>query len=550
MKNVKYQKNRWAQVFFIFNFSMLSSGVVSAQSNSPSLLINKHAESHQINKSSGLEYESVSGLSERMAGGTLTSVELVQFLLDRIEAFDKQGPALNAVLELNPDALSIAAERDAERLNGSLRGPLHGIPILLKDNIETGDTLQTSAGSPALVGLPAAQDADVVRKLREAGAIILGKANMSEWMGFRGTNVPDGWSGRGGKSLNPHVLQADTCGSSSGSAVGVAAGLVPLSVGTETNGSITCPAFTNGVVGFKPTQGLINLAGIVPLSIKQDTVGAIARNVSDAAVLMTAMQDASDGDTTTAPAVDYVAGLNSLALEGKRIGYSNRFVPGSVDWINNPDFVASLDILQNAGATLVPVQAPTAQLGNYFEFMAMEFNLSVSNYLQKRQGVQVKSLEQLVAYNELNPGEGNYNQELIKMAHYLPVDPVRYEQLWDGIYAFHNQGVDAVLSAHSLDAMIDVPNSMARSISPIAGYPSVSVPSGMDSDGLPTGLYFYADKGSDSQLLAMAYAYEQLNPARQNPAFNSISSKGVSNNTNLPVSLSSFNIKDVLESKD
>lgn len=498
------KKQAWLTIVLVFNWALLASGAVLARANNQSDL---HAP---LTQRAGLEYKTVSQLSADMANNTLTSVELVQYLLQRIDTLDKQGPTINAVVELNGEALAIAAQRDEERLKGALRGPLHGIPVLLKDNISTDDTLQTSAGSRALVGRPVGQDADVVRKLREAGAIILGKANMSEWMGFRGTNVPNGWSGRGGQTLNPHVLQADPCGSSSGSAVSVAAGLVPLSVGTETNGSINCPAFASGVVGIKPSRGIIDTAGVVTLSAKQDTVGAIARNVSDAAALLGVMLDTPQ---------DFTAALDPRALQHKRIGYSDRFVPGSADWENNPDFVQALAVLREAGATLVPLPHPQRHFDTYFGFMAMEFNLAVNAYLASREDIAVRDLAQLIEFNEQQPEHKYYNQQLIQLAQATGFEQHRYDELWRTIYTFHKQELDRTVSRYAVDAVIDIPASIVASIIPIVGYPTITLPNGMDTNGLPTGLYFYGAHGSDSELIAMAYAYEQLRPMRQNPAF-------------------------------
>lgn len=269
------------------------------------------------------EYLSVTELNQRLTANQLTSVELVNYLNNRIQTLDKEGPHLKAVLELNPQALADAALRDSERASGNVRGPLHGIPVLIKDNIDTADQMQTSAGSLAMVGMPAAQDAFVIQRLRDAGAIILGKANMSEWAGMRDLRVPQGWSGRGGQGLNPHVLSAGTCGSSSGSAASVSAGFAPISVGTETNGSIICPSAVNGVVGFKPSLGLLSRSGVVPITRRQDTPGPIARNVYDVALLLyqLAGSDPADPLTGNAPqGSDYTSALSTEALQGKRIG--------------------------------------------------------------------------------------------------------------------------------------------------------------------------------------------------------------------------------------
>lgn len=472
----------------------------------------------------GLEFASVTQLNEKMARNELTSAGLVQHLLDRISALDQAGPAIKAIIEINPDALSIARTLDSERQSGRIRGPLHGIPVLLKDNLNTDDRMQTTAGSLAMVGQPAAQDAFIVQKLRDAGAIILGKTNLSEWANFRGNGIPDGWSGRGGQTKNPHLLDGFVCGSSSGSAAGVAAGFAPLAVGTETYGSIICPAFANGVVGLKPTVGLLSRTGIIPVTRKLDTPGPMTRTVFDAALLLNAMQgeDSADAVTSTVPngKTDYTATLTKGALKNRRIGYPKKFQPGSEDLKKDPQFARVLDTMREAGAVLIPTEINDPNDGARVEkamFMGLKGELPV--YLASRSGIVAHSVQSLIDFNRENPGSEGYGQEVIEELNNISFDEVAYNDLWLSINRENAKVIDDLLATHNLEALISDIESPAMSVVPLAGYPAIMVPSGVDAEGLPTSVLLYGERWSEARLLAFAYSYEQAAQAWQAPTF-------------------------------
>lgn len=474
---------------------------------------------------SGIEYSSVSQLGEAMARADgLTSATLVKQLQRRIASHDREGPSLHAIIELNPQALAIARERDHERASGKVRGPLHGIPVLLKDNIQTADRMQTSAGSPALVGLAASEDASVVSRLREEGAVILGKTNMSELAGFRGEHVPDGWSGRGGQTRNPHRLDADVGGSSSGSAAAVAAGFAPLAVGTETNGSIVVPAALNGIVGLKPSVGLLGRSGIIPASLNQDTPGPMARSVFDAALLLNAMAGSATDDPagTGAPVgIDYTALLVPGVLKDKRIGYPVSFTQGedSEAVENSPQFRATLEVLKAQGATLVPVNARVADAERYGEVLYADVKQQMNQYLANRQGLPVKSLAELIAFNERDDGTALHDQQVLKEIEASSLSDRERDQVWESVIQDFRGTVDELVVEHSLDVLVtDFATNNYFAVA-AAGYPGISVPSGMDEAGVPTSAYFYGPRWSEDKLLAVAYGYEQASQAIRKPGF-------------------------------
>lgn len=471
----------------------------------------------------GLEYFSVGTLKEKMASNELGSVELVHFFRNRIDALDKQGPTINAVIELNPDALAIAAERDAERRQGYIRGPLHGIPVLLKDNIDTADQMQTSAGSLAMVGQPAANDAFIVQQLRASGAVILGKTNLSEWANFRDPEIPSGWSGRGDQTKNPHLLSADPCGSSSGSAAGVAAGFAPLAVGTETAGSIICPASMNGVVGLKPTVGLLSRSGIIPVTQKLDTPGPMARSVEDAALLLNAMAGNDPADPATQPHTvigrDYTALLAYDALKGRRIGYPSTFEPGSEAAQSDPHFFEALQVMRALGATLIPVELIDPQSQRVDEGLWMGIKRDLSAYLANRSGIAVHNLQDLLAFNEANPTAEGHGQLILNEANAVPFSERAYDELWRTIQNENGAVIENLLAEHRLDALVSDVASPAMNVVPLAGYPGIMVPSGMGEDGVPTSVFFYGARWSEASLLALAYSYEHASQARSFPDF-------------------------------
>lgn len=484
-------------------------------------------EPEQLVLLAGAEYASVVHLTEKMDQSSFSSVLLVKYLLNRIHSLDKSGPAINAIIELNPHALDIAAERDQERRLGQIRGPLHGIPVLIKDNILTADTMQTSAGSLALVGQPAAQDAFIVKQLREAGAVILGKTNMTELAGFRDPEIPSGWSSRGGQTKNPHKLSADPCGSSTGSAAAVAAGFAPLTVGTETNGSIHCPSFMNGVVGLKPSLGLLSKTGIIVVSRNQDTPGPITRTVRDAALLLNAMtgNDSTDNvqHSHAGRPTGYTASLNTAELSGKRIGYPSRYAPGNSESDLDPNFSQALEMMTKAGATLIPVEEPSYENSSYMEryqeFLFMDLNREAPGWFSSRQQMPVNSIEALINFNQHTPGVPAYGQSSVLSFFNTPYDETNYDELWSLLNTRSRQTIDDLLTEHSLDALVDSSEGFAPSIVPVAGYPGITVPSGIDEKGTLKGVYFYGPRWSEANLLGLAYSYEVATQARLNPTF-------------------------------
>ncbi|MCK0546229.1 amidase family protein [Pseudomonas syringae] len=457
-------------------------------------------------------FESSVELQRRMSAGSLTSAGLVTDLLQRIEALNKNGPALNALIEINPDALQVAAQLDGERSRGEQRGPLHGIPIVIKDNLDTADRMQTTAGALAMVGAPAPHDAFVVQRLREAGAIIIGKANLSEWAHFRGYEVPSGWSGRGGQTRHPYDLNADPLGSSSGSAVALAAGFSPLAVGTETNGSIIQPAATSGVVGLRPTLGRLSRTGMIPLSSRQDTPGPMARTVTDTAILLTAMSGTDPLDEATARAradtVNYVDQLRADALNGKRLGYSSHTHDGML-MDDDPEFQKVKSRLSSAGAILVPVDVPSIDSTPEYRVLLHDFKRELNAYLSTRTGLGVSTLDDIIAFNTASDGAQAYDQDLLIDSSGATLDQENYLSIATHLRTAHRQLIDGLLQQHSLDALIDWSEVSFKAVGAIAGYPGITVPVGLEENGLPRGLYFLSTAWDEADLLSYAYALEQ-----------------------------------------
>lgn len=470
---------------------------------------------------SRLEFLSVDELSRRMERKETTAAALVMHLQQRIYALDEQGPKINSIIELNPDALDIAYALDRERQWGYVRGPLHGIPVLLKDNIDTSDQMQTSAGSPAMVGKPAPKDAYIVQRLRDAGAVILGKTNLSEWAAFRDPTLPVGWSGRGGQTKNPHVLSSDVCGSSSGSAAATAAGFAPLAVGTETSGSIICPAALSGVVGIKPTVGLLSRSGIIPVTHKLDTPGPMARTVREAALLLNAMRGNDLTDPVQKPhgqdSVDYTALLRPNTLVGKRIGYPVKFDQSGLPLLIDPQFSQALELMQAAGATLIPVDLRDPLSERVDDAFHMGIKRELPRYLSTRSGIPAKTLQDLVLFNAASPQA--LSQDTLIAANDVVFDEQTYNHLWRKIQSQNAAAIDLLLMTHKLDALVSDVASPAMNVVPLAGYPGVMVPSGLDEDGLPTSVFFFGPRWSDAELIALAYGYEQVSNARQVPVF-------------------------------
>ena len=486
----------------------------------------------------------IAALEAKMASGELTSHALVQAYLDRIAAIDKSGPAINAIIELNPDALKIADTLDAERKAGKLRGPLHGIPVLIKDNIGTHDAMPTSAGSLALADSIPAQDSTVAAKLRAAGAVILGKTNLSEWANFRSTHATSGWSGRGGQTRNPYALDRNPCGSSSGTGAAIAANLAAVGVGTETDGSIVCPSSANGLVGIKPTLGLVSRAGIVPIAHSQDSAGPMARSVADAAVLLNALAGSDPRDPATRDSdrhrSDFTKGLDAGGLKGARIGVVRKLAGF------NPDVDAvlaqSIAALKAAGAVVVdPVELPN--LGKYDDaeltVLQFEFKHDLNAYLAALPGsAQVpRSLADLIAFNEREKAREMpwFDQDLFEQSEKRgSLDDKAYRAaLTKAKKLAGAQGIDAALKKYRLDALIaptagpawvtdwvDGDHAAGSSSTPaaVAGYPDISVPAGQ-VHGLPVGLSFFGTAWSDAKLIRYAYAFEQATHARRPPKF-------------------------------
>jgi amidase len=476
--------------------------------------------------------------------GRLTSRQLTQTYLDRIAALDRRGPGLRAVLETNPRALDIAAELDRERLAHGPRGVLHGVPILLKDNVETEDRMMTTAGSLALDGWYAPKDAPLVARLRAAGAVILGKTNLSEWANFRSSHSSSGWSGRGGQTRNPYALDRTPSGSSSGSAVAVSANLCAIAVGTETDGSIVSPASINGIVGLKPTVGLVSRGGIVPISHSQDTAGPLARSVRDAALLLGVMAgpDAADPASVAVGGKfesDYARYVDPDGLRGARLGIARRF------FADNTPLNGFLDnciaALKRAGATVVdPADLPMhgAAAAAEQEVLLYEFKADLNKFLARLPpGFPVRSLADLIRFNDAHPAQelALFSQELLLQAQAKgTLDEAAYQDARAAcLTASRAGGIDAVLCEHRLDAMVTLTSGPAWLIDPVngdtdtggcsspaavAGYPHITVPAGLHR-GLPVGLSFFGTAFSEPTLIKLASGYEHSGGARAAPRY-------------------------------
>ena len=484
---------------------------------------------------------SVAELRAAMESGRLTSREITAAYLERIEALDRRGPELRAMLDLNPDALEIAARLDAEREAGRVRGPLHGIPVVLKDNIDTADRMTTTAGSLALEGSVAPRDAHIVERLREAGAVILGKANLSEWANFRSTASSSGWSGRGGQVRNPYALNRSPCGSSSGSAVAVAADLTPLAVGTETDGSIVCPSSANGIVGIKPTVGLVSRAGIIPISHSQDIAGPMGRSVADATELLGVLAGEDPRDESTADAriePDYTRYLDAGALDGARIGVVRSEMTGYHSGTDSL-FDAALADLRTAGATVLDSLELPHQ-GEYggaeWQILLYEFKHGLNEYLAGLgNDAPVSSLAEVIEFNRRHADRSMpyFGQEILELAQAKgDLDEKEYRDALETA-KLAAAGIDSLLALHDLDALVAPTGSPAWAIdlvtgdhflgassrpAAVAGYPNITVPMGFDH-GLPVGLGFFGTAWSEPVLIGLAHAYEQATAHRRPPTF-------------------------------
>lgn len=494
----------------------------------------------------GDAYASIATLQQQMKAGQLTSQALTRSSLERIHRIDQSGPSLHAVLETNPDALKIATALDAKRTKA--HGPLYGIPVLLKDNIDTGDHERTTAGSLALAAAPAPADATVTAKLRAAGAVILGKGNLSEWASFRSSHSSSGWSGMGGQTKNPYALDRNPCGSSSGPGAAVAAGLVTVAVGTETDGSIICPSTMNGIVGIKPTLGLVSRAGIVPISHNQDTAGPMARDVADAAALLTVIAGSDPRDPATRDAdkhaTDYTRFLDPNGLRGKRIGVVRQFAGNEP----NADRVldAAIATMKAQGAIIVdPVKLPHLNELGPLEMTVLlyDFKHDLNAYLATRTGLKVHTLADVIAFDKAHAAQEMpwFGQDLFEQAE--AKGPLTDKTYLDALAKVKRlagpEGIDAALKAHHLDALLapswgpafmtdlvlgdhivsgDPTIGGVSQPAAVAGYPSIAVPAGQ-AHGLPVGIVLFGAKWSEPTLISIAYGFEQHTHAWQPPKF-------------------------------
>ena len=485
----------------------------------------------------------ISDLQSRLKSGELSARSLTAAYLARIEEIDKAGPRLNSVIEVNPDALAIAEALDKERKQKGPRGPLHGIPVLVKDNIDTADRMQTTAGSLALVGSRPAQDSGVARKLREAGAVILGKTNLSEWANIRSSHSTSGWSGRGGLTRNPYSLDRNACGSSSGSGAATSANLCTVAVGSETDGSIVCPSSANGIVGIKPTLGLISRAGIIPIAHSQDTAGPMARTVRDAAILLGALAGSDPRDAATADAdgkrqKDYTQFLDPNGLRGARIGVARKYFgfSDSVDDLMN----RVLAEMKAAGAVIVdPADLESHGKFDDTELLVLMYELKadLNAYLRSRPDAQVQSLADVIAFNEKHKDKEMpyFGQDLfLKAQEKGPLTDKEYVAALAANRSLSREhGIDGVMDKFHLDALVaptggpawltDLANGDhavggSSNAAAVAGYPNINVPAGFVF-GLPVGISFFGRAWSDPALLKIAYGFEQLAKARKAPEF-------------------------------
>ncbi len=488
--------------------------------------------------------KTVAQLQAAMDSGHTSAQQLVRLYLARIATIDRAGPRLNSIIELNPDALAIAATLDAERKAKGPRGPLHGIPVLLKDNIATADRMQTTAGSMALVDVKPPRDAFLVARLRAAGAVILGKTNLSEWANMRSTRSTSGWSARGGLTRNPYALDRNTSGSSSGSGASMAASLAAVAVGTETDGSITSPASVASLVGIKPTVGLVSRAGVIPIAQSQDTAGPMARTVADAAVLLTVLAGTDTRDPATAMAdqkkADYTRFLDRNGLRGKRIGVVRSQLASSSDWLATL-VESQLAVLTAQGATLVEVpEVPNAAKYAESELTVLLYELKagMASYLADYgPHAPIQSLADVIAYNEKHRAT---EMPFFAQEHFVSaqakggLDSQEYRDALANNQRYSRQeGIDRVMQEHRLDALVaptcgpawltdfingDASGGSFTSPAAVAGYPHITVPCGF-VQGLPCGLSFVAGAWAEGPLIAMAYAYEQASPQRKAPGY-------------------------------
>jgi amidase len=528
---------------FLTNATLASASITTLLITGCTSSTKKDENSQSVensNLSFELDEETIGSLREKLASGKYTSEKLVQLYLKRIEAIDKNGPQLNSVIEINPDAVSIAVEMDKEMKSGKSRGPLHGIPILIKDNIDTGDKMQTTAGALAMEGNIASKDAFVVKKLKEAGAIIIGKTNLSEWANFRSTQSCSGWSSRGGQTKNAYILDHNPCGSSAGSGAAVSANLCVVAVGTETDGSVVCPASVNGVVGIKPTVGLVSRSGIIPISKTQDTAGPMARTVTDAAILLGAMAAIDQDDSVTLESKgkaqkDYTTFLDINALKGKRIGIEKK--PQGNNKYINALLEDAINLLKEQGAIIIEIDYldKINALGQAeFEVLQYEFKDGLNKYLATA-NAKVKTLKEVIAFNKNNEDKAMpyFKQETLESSDAKKgLDDKIYVDALEKSFTGSKNILNTVFKENQLDAICGITMGPACSIDMIygdrwgyslttpaaaSGYPHITVPCGMVYD-LPVGLSFFSTPYTEGKLIGLGFAYEQASKKRIKPA--------------------------------
>tara|TARA_Y100001972_G_C7660631_1_gene333168 strand:+ start:2139 stop:3713 length:1575 start_codon:yes stop_codon:yes gene_type:complete len=484
----------------------------------------------------------ITALQKGYQDQSYTIQEVVRYYLERIESIDKQGPGLHSVLQVNPEAMEIAKELDLELASGKMRGPLHGVPVLLKDNLDTHDQMETTAGSRALKGSRPLKDSFVAKKLRESGAVILGKTNLSEWANFRGELSSSGWSGLGGQTKNPYILDRNPCGSSSGSGVAVSANLTMLAIGTETDGSIVCPSHANGIVGIKPTVGLISRSGVIPISFTQDTPGPMGRTVRDAVICLGALTGIDSTDVKTLGSTenfyeDYTQFLDPDGLKGKRVGFYQG--PMGEHFKVDELMLSAIEVMKTQGAEIIEIEkiSTIAPGDAEFQILLYEYKDGLNKYFESLgPDARIKNIEELIAFNKQDSIElKHYNQKYLELA--AAKGDLQSPEYLDALKMARKysqqEGIDRVMNLYDLDAIVAPTGSPAwktdwvngdhfqlgsSSLAAVAGYPNITVPMGF-VDELPVGISFFGRAWSEPELISIAYAYEQKTMHRKSPRF-------------------------------
>jgi amidase len=538
IKNIKTYNIKIMKIYFLKSASLFIVGILCLITCKTS--VNEIAQKEPDNR--WIEELTIAELQKGYKEGKFTVSEVVKTYLDRINEIDRNGPQLNSIIEINPDAMQIAAELDRELATGKTRGAIHGVPVILKDNIDTHDKMPTTAGATALRNSFPKSDSYVAKKLREAGAIIIAKSNLSEWANFRAVMSSSGWSGIGGQTKNPYVLDRNPCGSSSGSGVAVSANLCMIAIGTETNGSIVCPSNNNGIVGLKPTVGLISRSGIIPISFSQDTPGPMGRTVEDVAITLGALTGIDSSDTKTLASAgifqtDYTRFLKKEGLNGKRIGLLKKAM-GFSDKVDTLVLKAA-DWLRANGAEVEDIEFQKGE--NYedasFDVMLYEFKDGLNKYFAGLNAeVPVRSLKDLIAFNSTDSVELRYfDQKLLESAEKKgSLESADYKKaLLRMIKATREDGIDKVMNTYKLDAIMAPTGSPAwktdlllgdhfvggsSSLAAISGYPAITLPMGFVDD-LPVGITFFGRAWSESVLFEIAFSYEQGTKHRKAPKY-------------------------------